>query len=130
MGDPTGSFASASASRGNLAISEVRRTRAKAVPDEDLEQALAVAEQGSGTSDGPDPLLRGVLAQCHERLPEKPRQALDARISSEGGASDDDLAQAIGMRLNTFLQNFTRARRMLAECLKKAGVAFHEELGA
>ena len=32
------------------------------------------------------------------------------------------------MRLNTFLQNFTRARRMLAECLKRHGVAFEEGL--
>ena len=26
------------------------------------------------------------------------------------------------MRLNTFLQNFTRARRQLAECLERQGV--------
>lgn len=114
----------------NLAISEVRRTRARAVPEEDLERALAIAEQGTGAPEAPDPLLRSVLAQCHERLPEKPRQALDARITAEGGTNDDELARVMGMRLNTFLQNFTRARRMLAECLKKAGVVFHEELGA
>jgi RNA polymerase sigma factor (sigma-70 family) len=113
----------------NLAISEVRRTRAKPVPEEDLERALAIAEEGHTTSDGPDPLLRQVLAKCHERLPEKPRQALDARIAGEGGRSDDELAQIMGMRLNTFLQNFTRARKMLAECLKKAGVVFDQELG-
>lgn len=114
----------------NLAISEVRRTRATAVPEEDLERALAVVEEGRTTSDGPDPLLREVLAKCHERLPEKPRQALDARLAAEGGTDDFDLAQIMGMRLNTFLQNFTRARRMLAECLKKHGVVFDEELGA
>jgi len=114
----------------NLAISEVRRNRAKAVPEEDLERALAIAEGGALISDGPDPLLRDVLAKCHERLPEKPRQALDARIAAEGGRGDDELAQIIGMRLNTFLQNFTRARKMLAECLKKAGVVLDEELGA
>ena len=113
----------------NLAISEVRRTRARAMPEEDIERALAIAEEGR-TSDGPDPLLRAVLAKCHERLPEKPRQALDARMTAEGGRGDDELAQIIGMRLNTFLQNFTRARKMLAECLKKAGVVFDEELGA
>ena len=113
----------------NLAISEVRRMRARPAPAEDIERALAVAEQGT-TADGPDPLLREVLAKCHERLPEKPRQALDARIFAEGGASDGDLAQTMGMRLNTFLQNFTRARRMLAECLEKAGVFIDEELRA
>lgn len=32
------------------------------------------------------------------------------------------------MRLNTFLQNFTRARKLLADCLKRAGVTLAEEL--
>lgn len=114
----------------NLAISEVRRTRARPVSEEDLELALASVEEGRTTHDGPDPLLRDVLARCHERLPEKPRQALDARLAAEGGTDDFDLARIMGMRLNTFLQNFTRARKMLAECLKKHGVAFDEELGA
>src|SRR3954454_19864824 len=47
----------------NLAISEVRRTRARAAPEEDLEHALALAHEAA--SDGPDPLLRDVLAKCH-----------------------------------------------------------------
>ena len=114
----------------NLAISEVRRMRATAVPEEDLERALALAEQGSGASEGPDPLLRQTLATCHELLPEKPRQALDARLEAEGGKADLDLATEVGMRLNTFLQNFTRARKLLAECLKKHGVILDAELGA
>lgn len=112
----------------NLAISELRRTRARPVPDEDLERALAAAAEAS-SADGPDPLLREVLARCHERLPDKPRQALNARLGAEGGSSDDHLAQAVGMRLNTFLQNFGRARKMLAECLKRAGIARGAELG-
>lgn len=112
----------------NLAISEVRRIRARPVPDEDLERALeAAADSGP---EPPDPLLRAVLARCHERLPEKPRQALDARLGAAGGTNDDDLAQVIGMRLNTFLQNFGRARKLLAECLKRAGVVIDAELGA
>ena len=32
------------------------------------------------------------------------------------------------MRLNTFLQNFTRARKLLAECLRKRGVDLSEVL--
>lgn len=112
----------------NLAISEVRRMRARPVPDEELEHALeAAAESGP---EAPDPLLREVIARCHERLPEKPRQALDARLGAAGGTNDDDLAQVIGMRLNTFLQNFGRARKLLAECLKRAGVVIDAELGA
>jgi hypothetical protein len=33
------------------------------------------------------------------------------------------------MRLNTFLQNFTRARQLLADCLRKRGVVVDQELG-
>jgi len=112
----------------NLAVSEVRRLKSRPAPEEDLERALALAE--SVDSLEPDPMLRTVLAKCHERLPEKPRQALDARISGEGGRADEDLAEALGMRLNTFLQNFGRARKLLAECLKKNGIAIEEGLGA
>jgi hypothetical protein len=32
------------------------------------------------------------------------------------------------MRLNTFLQNVTRARKFLAECLKTSGVDLEAEL--
>ncbi len=112
----------------NLAISELRRTKSRPVPEEDLELALARAAEIDRADAGPDPMLREVLATCHERLPEKPRQVVALRLSSEGGRSDDELASILGMRLNTFLQNFTRARRMLAECLKKHGVVLGEGL--
>jgi len=113
----------------NLAVSELRRTKSRPVPEEDLERALAMSEQVDLTDSGaPDPMLREVLARCHSELPEKPRQAMSIRLAFEGGRTDDELASSIGMRLNTFLQNFTRARRMLAECLKKHGVAFEEGL--
>jgi RNA polymerase sigma factor (sigma-70 family) len=112
----------------NLAISELRRTKSRPVSEEDLELALARAEQIDGGDAAPDPLLREVLAKCHERLPDKPRQVIGVRLSSEGGRSDDELAALVGMRVNTFLQNFTRARRMLAECLKKHGVVIEEGL--
>ncbi|MBX3187973.1 MAG: RNA polymerase sigma factor [Labilithrix sp.] len=110
----------------NLAISEVRRTKARPAPEEDLERALAMAESSPAE---PDPILRETIARCQQDLPDKPRQALDARLAFEGTKGDDDLAAMLGMRLNTFLQNFTRARRMLAECLKRHGVSI-EELGA
>ncbi len=111
----------------NLAVSEVRRTRARPATDEDLERAL---DEGTASPEAPDPMLRRVLAECREALPEQPRRALDARLDGAGGTEDLDLAEALGMRLNTFLQNFTRARRFLAECLKKRGVAVDQELGA
>ncbi|MDB4939467.1 MAG: hypothetical protein JWP87_6439 [Labilithrix sp.] len=106
----------------NLAVSELRRTKSRPVSEEDLERALAMAEQVDLGERGPDPMLREVLAKCHEQLPEKPRQVVSIRLAAEGGRSDDELASLVGMRVNTFLQNFTRARRMLAECLKKHGI--------
>ncbi len=93
----------------NLAVSEVRRTRA--TPVEAIEIAVEPSE--------PDPLLRKAIADCHEQLPAKPRLAFDARLR---GGDDDELAQALAMKLNTFLQNFTRARQLLADCLKKKGI--------
>jgi hypothetical protein len=32
----------------------------------------------------------------------------------------------LGMRANTFLQNFTRARKLLLDCLQKKGITFGE----
>ena len=44
------------------------------------------------------------------------------RLGSGGGTPDLHLAEALGMTTNTFRQNFTRARKLLAECLRAAGV--------
>lgn len=108
----------------NLAVSEVRRTRATPVDSEILEQTL------TADAHDPDPLLRRAIAECRDALPARPRQAFDARLESGGGRDDTELAEALNMRLNTFLQNFTRARQMLADCLRKKGVDIAEELRA
>ena len=92
----------------------------------ELEAMLAVAEQPVTP---PDPMLRTAILDCRDRLPGKPRQALDARLAAAGSHDDTDLAGAIGMRLTTFLQNFTRARQLLADCLRKRGIILDEELG-
>jgi RNA polymerase sigma-70 factor (ECF subfamily) len=47
---------------------------------------------------------------------------LHARLESAGVEPDDALAERLGMRKNTFLQNFTRARKLLAECLARRGI--------
>jgi RNA polymerase sigma-70 factor (ECF subfamily) len=125
-GKPNGLFRLGLRIARNLAISEVRRTRARAMPESEL--ARSAAEEEQMNVEEPDPLLREVIARCRERLPEQPRTVLDLRLSSGGGFSDDVLAQGLHMRLNTFLQNFGRARRMLAECLKKAGISLPAEL--
>jgi RNA polymerase sigma-70 factor (ECF subfamily) len=75
-------------------------------------------------------MLRQAIGDCRDKLPPKPRQALDARLGSAGGNDDADLAESVGMKLNTFLQNFTRARQLLAECLRKKGVDIAQELRA
>jgi RNA polymerase sigma factor (sigma-70 family) len=101
----------------NLAISEIRRTRAKAVDPETLDAADPDAPMP------PDPILRRAIALCREALPKQPALALSARIESGGAEPDEVLAERLGMKRNTFLQNFTRARKMLAECLEGKGVA-------
>ncbi len=107
----------------NLAVSELRRTKSRPMSPEDLEERADVEEPAE-----PDPLLRRTIEECRDRLPQKPRQALDARLSSGGGDEDRELATRLGMTLNTFLQNFTRARRFLHECLEKHGVTIDAEL--
>jgi DNA-directed RNA polymerase specialized sigma24 family protein len=111
----------------NLAISEVRRLRAVPAGPADVEAALAETERPPAP---PDPLLRDAIRTCREQLPARPRQALDARLAGAGGGGDPELAAALGMRLNTFLQNMTRARQLLAECLRRRGVILDVELGA
>jgi DNA-directed RNA polymerase specialized sigma24 family protein len=112
----------------NLAIDEARRARVAPMPDEDLEQALVAAEAPEAGSE-PDPFLRRVIEECRALLPGKPAEALAARLAGGGAEPDEALAERLGMRLNTFLQNFTRARKLLAECLTKRRVNLDAELG-
>jgi RNA polymerase sigma-70 factor (ECF subfamily) len=104
----------------NLALDELRRARVLPTDSAALERAFA--EVSTPLSDGPDPLLRRSISECRERLPRQPAVALAARLSSAGADPDEVLAERSGMRLNTFLQNFTRARKLLADCLRRRGV--------
>ena len=99
----------------NLATDEIRR-RGRPIPV-DLHDEPALAEPIS------DPWLWKHIVECREKLRHKPALALDARISSAGAEPDTVLAARLNMRLNTFLQNVARARRQLAECLRRKGVA-------
>lgn len=105
----------------NLAISETRRTRPADLGPDGFEAHLNALAAGR-TESLPDPLLRRWIQHCRDQLPNKPAQALAARLSARGGQSDDDLAAALRMAKNTFLQNFTRARKLMAECLQRRGV--------
>jgi RNA polymerase sigma-70 factor (ECF subfamily) len=110
----------------NCALSELRRgAPSKAVLDE-LERAMAVEEQVSATP--PDPMLRAAIAQCRAKLPRQPAIALEQRLGSAGAEDDTVLAARVGMSRNTFLQNFTRARKLLRACLEKAGISLDAEL--
>ncbi len=103
----------------NVALSEIRRLGTKPV-EEVGEVAIAAAS--------PDPLLRAAVKDCRDKLPGKPKLALDQRLESAGSDDDHVLAERIGMKLNTFLQNFTRARKLLADCLKKQGIDLDTEM--
>jgi RNA polymerase sigma-70 factor (ECF subfamily) len=110
----------------NLAVDEVRRARRLAPADlVALERAAGEAEVTPAPGP-PDPLLRRLILACLALLPVQPRRALEARLAGAGGAPDALLAEGLGMRKNTFLQNFGRARRQLAACLRRKGVALEE----
>jgi DNA-directed RNA polymerase specialized sigma24 family protein len=104
----------------NLALREIERNRiyVSQNPDENEPDVLP--------DPPPDPGLRRILIDCFRRLPQRPRQALLARITRSGAAPDRTLADGLGMRLNTFLQNIVRARRHLARCLESHGVSPRE----
>ena len=74
----------------------------------------------------PDPALRRAILACLQELPRRPQQALAARIEGDRAEADRDLAACLGMRLNTFLQNVVRARRLLAQCLESRGISLLE----
>ena len=108
----------------NLVRSELRRARTEPAEPDLIKRALADADLPPVA---PDPLLRRVILECLDLLPPRPRTALDARVNEgHAGRTDHELATLVTMTLNTFLQNITRARRLLGECLEACGVAVNE----
>jgi RNA polymerase sigma-70 factor (ECF subfamily) len=91
-------------------------------------QAAAFDHSASGPDRASDPLLRRRILDCFSRLPRQPHQALRARLDNGGVDSDTTLAGQVGMKPNTFLQNVTRARRLLAECLRGFGIDLDGEM--
>jgi RNA polymerase sigma-70 factor (ECF subfamily) len=108
----------------NLAVSEQRRVHAVTT---ELEEETVLPDGPQGASPV-DPLLRKRIAECQDALPQKPRQAMMARLATGGALPDEALAENLSMRLNTFLQNVSRARKLLAECLEAKGVDLGLEL--
>jgi RNA polymerase sigma-70 factor (ECF subfamily) len=113
----------------NLAVSELRRSRSEPMDIEAMERLADAADDAAARPDrGADPLLRRAIEECRRKLPRKPAEALQARLESGGAEPDDRLAERLRMRRNTFLQNVTRARRLLAECLRRRGIDLAAEL--
>lgn len=112
----------------NLAVSERRKTRTVPSDDDALDDAMTAGQATDPAPAPPDPALRQAIAECAGALPPQPARALHARLESAGAQDDDALAAALGMRKNTFLQNFTRARKLVAECLERRGIDLELEL--
>jgi RNA polymerase sigma-70 factor (ECF subfamily) len=110
----------------NLAVDEARRAGFRAPVDEEQLTRLVDGLAAAGAPEGPDPLLRRLIAACRDRLAGRPRAALEGRLAAGGAEPDAAVAARLGMRVNTFLQNVSRARRALAECLRRAGVPAEE----
>lgn len=111
----------------NLAISETRRQRRSTAVDPKL-LADGIDESQQVEPVAPDPFLRETIARCRDKLPPKPGAALAARLDGAGGRPDLTLAEGIGMTKNTFLQNITRARQLLLQCLKGSGFDLATEM--
>jgi RNA polymerase sigma-70 factor (ECF subfamily) len=62
-----------------------------------------------------------------DQLPAKPKAAIGARVQ-DGHLPDRSLAEGLRMKLNTFLQNIVRARKLIAECLERHGIRLEEVL--
>jgi RNA polymerase sigma-70 factor (ECF subfamily) len=107
----------------NTALSELRRRRSRVLEPEAFERAADAASLDAA-GEGPDVLLREATRECVERLPPKPREAMVARLHGSGLVPDERLAEGLSMRKNTFLQNVTRAKRALLECLREKGIVF------
>lgn len=101
----------------NLARNEIRRAGRFAPLDEGDASTVAIEIDPPS-----DPALRAAIRACLERLRGRPRQALLARLHDAGRSPDRDLAGALGMTVNTFLQNVVRARTGLRECLESRRV--------
>ncbi len=108
----------------NVALEEIRRYRHhRFVELEELDRL----PEGSIDPEPPDPALRRAIEDCIHRMPEQPRTALSARTGT-AGEPDREIAARLRMKLNTFLQNIVRARKLLADCLERRGVRLAEIL--
>lgn len=114
-GAPNGLFRLALRIARNLALDERKRVRRA----EAAWQRSALELEVDVAPSEVDPKLRDIVSRCFEDLPPKPALALRTRLDDGGLDSDASLAERCQMSHNTFLQNMSRARRLLGECLQK-----------
>ncbi len=105
----------------NLALDTLKRRRE--------ELGVEIEELPDPTPTPTDPMLRELIVGCFDKLPPQPGAALGARLRSAAAEPDKELAEQCHMRLNTFLQNVTRARKLLIACLEQAGVSLGQVEG-
>lgn len=128
-GQPDGLLRLALRIARNLAVDTLRRNRLEPREADVLERLAAAAALVAPAPDRwSDPMLRRAIEECRRLLPERPAKALQARLEGGGIEPDERLAERLRMRRNTFLQNIVRARRHLAECLRRRGVDLAVEL--
>ena len=105
----------------NLARSEARRMgRMQFLPPEDLPDVPL------DPPPAPDPGLAAAIRDCVGKLTAKLRAVLESRVARGALEPDRELAAALGMKLNTFLQNVVRARQQMRTCLEGKGVPLGE----
>ncbi len=124
-GQPNGLLRLAHRIARNLAVSEIRARGYEQEARDALARDSEAAIEFHPGSD-PDPLLVRAVRACFDALPPAPRRALSARLENRGGQPDTVLAQTLTMTRNTFLQNITRARKALAQCLERSGISLGE----
>ena len=108
----------------NVALEEVRRTRPdRLVPLTELPEG---AQPTVDPDPPPDPGLRQAIGECFQRMPDRPRQALEARLGLGHMNADRTLAALLRMKPNTFLQHIVRARQFLKRCLERRGIVLRE----
>src|SRR5262245_2947191 len=113
----------------NVAGAELRRNRLKPVEVEELERRAREYEGNlPGHLHPTDPALRHKIEDCLRRLPKRPAAVLSARLENGGAEPDRRLAERLQMRPNTFLQNLSRARRFMADCLRRRRIDLSLEL--
>jgi len=108
----------------NVALEEIRRFRQDRFVNVDTLDSLP---EGCVEPELPDPALGRAINDCIERLPKQPRRVLSARMR-DGWLPDREIAGGLRMKVNTFLQNIVRARKLLADCLERRGVRLGEIL--